>query len=78
MIYLFKTLLFRFFQLMGFGWSSLANIDPNVDNFCGAGIIHTSAQQYGCLYRLEPNKQAQVSIYLNKYLEEYSNCWYFS
>lgn len=47
-------------NLMGFGWSSLANIDPNVDNFCGAGIIHTSAQQYGCLYRLEPNKQAQM------------------
>ncbi len=47
-------------KLVGFGWSSLANIDPNPDNFCGAGILHTTTIQYGCLYRLEPNKQAQV------------------
>jgi len=47
-------------NLVGFGWSSLAGIDPNADNFCGAGIIHTTQQQYGCLYRLEPNKQAQM------------------
>ena len=46
--------------MIGFGWSSLAGIDPNLDNFCGAGIIFTTAQQYGCLYRLEPNKQAQM------------------
>ncbi len=50
-------------KLVGFGWSSLAGIDPNVENFCGAGIIHTTAQQYGCLYRLEPNKQAQVKLF---------------
>jgi hypothetical protein len=48
-------------KLIGFGWSSLSNIDPNVENFCGAGIIHTTNQQFGCLYRLEPNKQAQVN-----------------
>ncbi|RNA05714.1 AP-2 complex subunit alpha-2, partial [Brachionus plicatilis] len=45
--------------LINFGWSSLSGIDPNPENFCGAGIIHTSTQQYGCLYRLEPNRQAQ-------------------
>lgn len=47
-------------NLIGFGWSSLTGIDPNADNFCGAGVIHTSTQQYGCLYRLEPNRQAQM------------------
>lgn len=47
-------------KLVGFGWSSLAGIDPNAENFCGAGVIHTAAQQYGCLYRLEPNRQAQM------------------
>lgn len=46
--------------LTGFGWSSLAGIDPNPENFCGAGIINTTTQQYGCLYRLEPNRQAQM------------------
>ena len=65
------NLIYSFFiilKLLGFGWSSLAGIDPNADNFCGAGIIHTSAQQYGCLYRLEPNKQAQVfNIFFNFY-----------
>ena len=49
-------------KLSGFGWSTLSSIDPNPDNFCGAGIIHTTTQQYGCLYRLEPNKQAQVCL----------------
>ncbi|CAF1003348.1 unnamed protein product [Brachionus calyciflorus] len=46
--------------LVSFGWSSLSGIDPNPENFCGAGIIYTSTQQYGCLYRLEPNRQAQM------------------
>ena len=50
-----------FFQLEGFGWSCLTGIDVNNENFCGAGIIHTAAQQIGCLYRLEPNKQAKVN-----------------
>ena len=50
-------------KLLGFGWSSLSNIDPNPDNYCGAAILHTSTTQYGCLYRLEPNKQAQVCIF---------------
>jgi hypothetical protein len=33
----------------------------NNENFCGAGILHTASQQIGCLYRLEPNKQAKVN-----------------
>ena len=47
-------------KLVGFGWSSVNGIDPNPENFCGAGIITTSSGQFGCLYRLEPNNQAQV------------------
>ncbi|CAF3795874.1 unnamed protein product [Rotaria sordida] len=47
-------------KLEGFGWSSLTGIDVNSENFCGAGIIHTVSQQIGCLYRLEPNKQANM------------------
>ena len=50
------------FQLEDFGWSSLVGIDVNAENFCGAGIINTSTQPIGCLYRLEPNKQAKVNI----------------
>ncbi|UJR23024.1 hypothetical protein I4U23_026050 [Adineta vaga] len=47
-------------KIDSFGWSNLQGIDVNADNFCGAGILHTSAQQIGCLYRLEPNKQAKM------------------
>ncbi|ESO10058.1 hypothetical protein HELRODRAFT_109416 [Helobdella robusta] len=47
-------------KLSGFGFSTLSNVDPNVENFVGAGIIHTVAQQIGCLLRLEPNKQVQM------------------
>jgi hypothetical protein len=54
---------FFFIQLEGFGWSSLVGIDVNNENFCGAGIIHTASQQIGCLYRLEPNKQAKVNSF---------------
>lgn len=56
-------ILFFFIQLEGFGWSSLVGIDVNNENFCGAGIIHTASQQIGCLYRLEPNKQAKVNSF---------------
>lgn len=48
-------------KLMGFGMQLLDSIDPNPDNMVCAGIIHTQGQQVGCLLRLEPNKQAQVS-----------------
>jgi AP-2 complex subunit alpha len=39
----------------------LDGIDPNPDNMVCAGIIHTQTHQVGCLLRLEPNKQANVS-----------------
>jgi hypothetical protein len=39
----------------------LDGIDPNPENYVCAGIIHTRTQQIGCLLRLEPNRQAQVS-----------------
>lgn len=48
-------------KLQGFGMQLLDGIDPNPDNFVCAGIVHMRAQQVGCLLRLEPNKQAQVS-----------------
>ena len=46
------NLIFNFFE----------GIDPNPDNMVCAGIIHTQSHQVGCLLRLEPNKQAQVSF----------------
>ncbi|KAB1273309.1 AP-2 complex subunit alpha-1 [Camelus dromedarius] len=48
------------FQLLGFGSALLDNVDPNPENFVGAGIIQTKALQVGCLLRLEPNAQAQM------------------
>lgn len=39
----------------------LEDIDPNPENFVCAGIVHTTSGQIGCLIRLEPNKQANVS-----------------
>lgn len=48
-------------KLLGFGMQLLEGIDPNPDNFVCAAIIHTRSQQIGCLLRLEPNRQAQVS-----------------
>lgn len=48
-------------KLMGFGMQLLEGVDPNPDNMVCAGIIHTQAHKVGCLLRLEPNKQAQVS-----------------
>ena len=40
----------------------LEGIDPNPENYVTAGILHTKTQQVGCLLRLEPNKQAGVSL----------------
>lgn len=50
-----------FLQIIGFGSALLEEVDPNPANFVGAGIIHTRTTQIGCLLRLEPNLQAQVS-----------------
>lgn len=51
-------------KLSGFGMQILEGIDPNPDNLVCAGIIHTQSHQVGCLLRLEPNKQAQVSFFM--------------
>ncbi|PKU40803.1 ap-2 complex subunit alpha-2 isoform x3 [Limosa lapponica baueri] len=48
-------------KIIGFGSALLEEVDPNPANFVGAGIIHTKTTQIGCLLRLEPNLQAQVS-----------------
>ncbi|XP_069764638.1 AP-2 complex subunit alpha-2 isoform X3 [Narcine bancroftii] len=47
-------------KLIGFGTALLQDVDPNRDNFVGAGIVHTKSIQVGCLLRLEPNSQAQM------------------
>ncbi|XP_053101854.1 AP-2 complex subunit alpha-2 isoform X3 [Hemicordylus capensis] len=47
-------------KIIGFGTALLEEVDPNPDNFVGAGIIHTKSIQIGCLMRLEPNLQAQM------------------
>ncbi|XP_072703864.1 LOW QUALITY PROTEIN: AP-2 complex subunit alpha-1 [Ciconia boyciana] len=47
-------------KLLGFGSALLGGVDPNPENFVGAGIIQTKALQVGCLLRLEPNAQAQM------------------
>ncbi|XP_019406606.1 PREDICTED: AP-2 complex subunit alpha-1-like isoform X2 [Crocodylus porosus] len=47
-------------KLLGFGSALLDKVDPNPDNFVGAGIIQTKSLQVGCLLRLEPNAQAQM------------------
>uniref|UniRef100_A0A8B9JAZ1 AP-2 complex subunit alpha n=1 Tax=Astyanax mexicanus TaxID=7994 RepID=A0A8B9JAZ1_ASTMX len=48
-------------KIIGFGTALLDGVDPNPSNFVGAGVIHTKTIQVGCLLRLEPNTQAQVS-----------------
>uniref|UniRef100_A0A7N6F9X5 AP-2 complex subunit alpha n=1 Tax=Anabas testudineus TaxID=64144 RepID=A0A7N6F9X5_ANATE len=47
-------------KIIGFGVALLDGVDPNSENFVGAGIIHTKSTQVGCLLRLEPNTQAQM------------------
>lgn len=43
------------------GVSVIENVDPNPDNFVSAGIINTKTALIGCLLRLEPNKDKNVS-----------------
>lgn len=54
-------------KLIGFGVGMIESIDPNPDNFVSAAILNTRSQQIGCLLRLEPNRQAEVSdsIYIH-------------
>ncbi|XP_034427932.1 AP-2 complex subunit alpha-2-like isoform X1 [Hippoglossus hippoglossus] len=47
-------------KIIGFGVALLEQVDPNPENFVGAGVIHTKNTQVGCLLRLEPNPQAEM------------------
>uniref|UniRef100_A0A4W6D6L7 AP-2 complex subunit alpha n=1 Tax=Lates calcarifer TaxID=8187 RepID=A0A4W6D6L7_LATCA len=47
-------------KILGFGVALLDRVDPNPENFVGAGVIHSKNTQVGCLLRLEPNTQAQM------------------
>uniref|UniRef100_A0A8C4PYK0 AP-2 complex subunit alpha n=1 Tax=Eptatretus burgeri TaxID=7764 RepID=A0A8C4PYK0_EPTBU len=47
-------------KLLGFGMALLEGVDPNPENFVGAGIVQSKLVQVGCLLRLEPNAQAQM------------------
>jgi AP-2 complex subunit alpha len=41
--------------------SILPDVDPNPNNFAGAGVLNMSVDgKVGCLYRLEPNRDAKV------------------
>jgi AP-2 complex subunit alpha len=41
--------------------SILPDVDPNPNNFVGAGVLHMSGDgKVGCLLRLEPNRDAKV------------------
>lgn len=41
--------------------STLSDVDPNLNNIVGAGVLHTSVDgKVGCLLRLEPNRDAKV------------------
>jgi len=40
----------------------MEGIDPNPDNYVAGGILNTSTVLVGCLVRLEPNKQTEVSL----------------
>ena len=48
--------------VQGFKWSILDGVDPNPKNIVGATVLHTSeGGKFGCLLRLEPNIDTQVS-----------------
>ena len=44
-----------------FGWRILKGVDPNEKNVVGASVLHTGVGKLGCLLRLEPNWDTQVS-----------------
>lgn len=48
-------------MLQGFKWGILDGVDPNAKNFVGATVLHTTGGKFGCLLRLEPNSDNQVS-----------------
>ena len=45
----------------GSGWGVLKGVDPNARNLVGASVLHTVPGKLGCLLRLEPNYESQVS-----------------
>lgn len=47
-----------------FGWGVLRGVDPNEKNVVGASVLHTGIGKLGCLLRLEPNWETQVSTAL--------------
>ena len=46
-----------------FGWGVLKGVDPNPKNVVGASVLHVGGGKLGCLLRLEPNWDTQVSCY---------------
>jgi AP-2 complex subunit alpha len=49
----------------GFGWGVLDGVDPNSKNLVGATVLYTSeGGKFGCLMRLEPNYETNVSCLL--------------
>lgn len=48
--------------VQGFRWGILDGVDPNAKNIVGATVLHTTDGKFGCLLRLEPNFDTQVSL----------------
>ena len=56
-----------------FGWADLKAVDPNEKNIVGASVLHTGlGGKFGCLMRLEPNYETQVS---SSYLVVHDVCY---
>jgi AP-2 complex subunit alpha len=48
----------------GYGWGILEGVESSKKNFVGATVLHTSeGGKFGCLMRLEPNYETQVSFW---------------
>lgn len=45
----------------GMKWGVLKGVDPNARNVVGASVCHLAGGKVGCLVRLEPNYESQVS-----------------
>lgn len=53
----------------GFRWGVLDGVDTNAKNLVGASVLHTiSGGKFGCLLRLEPNYETNVSFIFQQYL----------
>lgn len=50
--------------VQGLNLNILENIDPNPNNLVAAGVLHMLVEgKVGCLVRVEPNKEAKVSLF---------------